>query len=55
MNTCNWEGSWFARVREMGKVFPEVTKGDSWPLFLTIAFKARIIVFILQNRRLRTN
>lgn len=26
MNMYNWEGSWFARIGEIGKGFPEVTK-----------------------------
>ena len=29
MNTCKWEGGGFARLREMGKIFPEVTEGES--------------------------
>ena len=28
-NTCKWEGGGFPRVREMGKIFPEVTEGES--------------------------
>ena len=29
MNTCKWEGGGFARFGEMGKIFPEVTEGET--------------------------
>lgn len=57
-NTIWWtSGSGKAKGREMGKDFTEVTKGENWALFLTITFKARINLFILQNwkSKLRMN
>ena len=48
MTVCNWEGGWFVWVREIEKGLTAVSK-ESWALFLTITFKARISLFILQN------
>lgn len=54
MTMYNWEDSWFARVKEVGKGFTEVSK-KSWAVSFTVTFKARIILFILQNCKLGTN